>query len=103
MDGTLRISTAMGLVSGVWLPFSFTVLHLLPEGGSPPPIDSYFPVWAFYIVGPIIGLVGAILLLFQRMTRERRGIVGFIVFFASLPSIFFILIYTTALVYPRLS
>ncbi len=99
MDGTLKVSTVLGLVSGVWVSFviAFYLPALLPTGGSQPPLSAYYPGWFFYIVSPLAALISAIALLFQPMTRERRGVVGFIAFVASLPTIPLSLLYISVL------
>ncbi len=100
MDRTLKLSAVLGLVSGVWVSFvlAFYLPVLLPQtGGSPPPLSAYYPGLFFYIVSPLAAFISAVALLVQPMTRERRGVVGFIAFVASLPGIPLSLAYISVL------
>ncbi len=89
LDRTLKLSIVLGLFSGAWVSFvlAFYLPALLPQaGGSPPPLSAYYPGLFFYIVSPLAAFMSAVALLVQPMTRERRGVVGFIAFVASLPT-----------------
>ena len=87
----------LGLVSGLWLVLGgYHVLDLAPTGGSPPPESSFYPRWFFYIISPLVGVLTGVSLLIRSMTLERRGIVGFIAFVSSLPTIPLILFYLVA-------
>lgn len=105
MDGTLRLSTAMGLVSIVWLALGTSVLGMLPPLSAYALtiglLSFYFPYLIFYVYGPVVSFVGAVVMLFRPIPMERRRIVGFIVFVAALPSMLSILMYTAALVTGR--
>jgi hypothetical protein len=82
----LRIASTLGIISGVLLLSSvaYTALTLSqrPVDYSSPFQVSFFLlpglIWAvFVIVGGIAGL-------FSRMDDDRRGILGFVVFIASI-------------------
>ncbi len=99
MNRTLKLSIVLGLFSGAWVSFvlAFYLPALLPQtGGSPPPLSAYYPGWFFYIVSPLAAFISSVALLVRPMTTERRGVVGFIAFIASLPSIALMLLYISA-------
>ena len=104
MDRALRISTIMGLVSGGWVlrEIAFEPRRFgIPSTGIDAPIDGLIAVWFFFLVGPLIAFVGALALLLRNMTKERSGIVGFIVFISSLPPISLLLILLVAYITGR--
>src|SRR5207244_12103906 len=96
-DLPLRISAAMGRLPGPSLPIVYE--FILPSFGGAPSIIGLAltiisPPLALFVTPSIAGFVGTIALLLRPMSVEQRGIVGFIVFIASVPSVFFILLYS---------
>src|SRR5205807_8274761 len=86
LDLPLRISAAMGLLSGASLPIVYE--FILPSFGGAPSIIGLaltiiYPPLALFVIPPMAGFVGTIALLLGPMSVEQRGIVGFIVFIAS--------------------
>ena len=100
LDLPLRISAAMGLLSGASLPIVYE--FILPSFGGAPSIIGLaltiiYPPLALFVTPSIAGIVGTIALLLRPMSVEQRGIVGFIVFIASVPGVFFMLLYAVYL------
>ena len=100
LDLPLRISAAMGLLSGASLPI--VCEFILPSFGGAPSIIGLaltiiYPPLALFVTPSIAGIVGTIALLLLPMSVEQRGIVGFIVFIASVTSVFFMLLYAVYL------
>jgi len=85
IDAPLKISSMLGVISGVLLPSSiaYTALTL---NQRPVDYSSPFRVSSFLLPGMTYALfviVGAVILLFARMNEDRRGVLGFLVFTAS--------------------
>src|SRR5437660_6036888 len=96
LDLPLRISAAMGLLSGASLPIVYE--FILPSFGGAPSIIGLaltiiYPPLALFVTPSIAGFVGTIALLLRPMSVEHRVIVGFIVFFASVPIVFVMVLY----------
>jgi len=100
LDLPLRVSAAMGLLSGASLPIVYE--FILPLFGGAPSIIGLalaiiYPPLALFVIPPMAGFVGTIALLLRPMSVEQRGIVGFTVFIASIPSVFFMVLYVVYL------
>ena len=96
MNRPLRISVVMGLISGAEIPIVLLVFF----GSAYASLAGFAylfwfslfsPLFALFTIPPWVSLTGTIVLLLVRMNPEKRGVVGFIVFTASLPSIFVML------------
>ena len=55
------------------------------QGITNPVLFVYLlPVFSLIFLGPVFSLVGALVILLVPMNRERRGVLGFLVFVGSL-------------------
>lgn len=107
MSRPLRLTAVFGIVSVVWLIIaacdmaiessrllpSLFLFSFLLDAPVAIALNTGIIGVLFFIVGPVVGFMGALLLLLHSMTVEQKGVLGFISLLCSLPTVLLLLSY----------